>query len=330
MMNIFFHQLFFGSVRLKFTTHPSNANMLPPALPEAEWAGKSQLNYTTLHEKLAEPIACLRIPVGVLGFYIYLTQHIVSCVSIYLAIRSIEKLEKAPSSKGSRLGFIGSSLAFAFSLKLLVDSCQTAHKCSLKHGKLGVANLMGIIWSSLTQLASLLGLLGSAPFFSSDTRYGWWIFAILAYGMSFSLNLFPGITLSIGILNEGGIIRPHTNSLRWLDSVKLNATLVSLIPAMMLAVVLMCWGVMYYWQTADGARSTTVRVVTYTFVSLGYEFFLLWTGASYVSLGKIFGSPWGTWWVVEKTGKLYAAWIAIFSSLFILLGFGGVLSGSGG
>ncbi|KAF2256946.1 hypothetical protein BU26DRAFT_499536 [Trematosphaeria pertusa] len=303
----------------------ANASTLPPPLPESEWIGKSELNYTALHQKLAEPLGCLKIPMGVLGFYVYLALHVVSINSIYQAVRAHKKLEKTSHPEGSQVGFIGSCLTFAFSLLILIDSCSTAHACSLKYGNLGISNLMGIIWSSLTQVASLFGLLGSVPCFSTDVRIGLWTFAILAYGCSWFVNLAPGFIMSAGIFQEGGVVRAHNvNFFRWLDAVKLNATLVSEIPAMLLAAAVVVWGVLYYAHTANGATKTAKRIAKYTLACAVYVFILFWTGAAYVSLGQIFGSPWGTWWVVQKMGKLYAAWIAVFSFFLTMLSLGGL------
>ncbi|KAF2681171.1 hypothetical protein K458DRAFT_433711 [Lentithecium fluviatile CBS 122367] len=231
----------------------ANSSSLPPPLPESEWVGKSELNYTALHQKLAEPIGCLKIPLGVLGFYVYLALRVVSGCSIYLAIQAQRKLGKSPRTGGSQTGFIGSCLAFTFSLLLLIDSCKTAHDCLLKHVHLGIANLMGIIWSSLTQLASLLGLLGPAPCFSADLRLGMCSLAILAYGISWFANLTPGFILSFSIFQEGGVVQSgNANFFRWLDSVMLNAKLVSTIPAMLLTAAALVWGVLYYSHTVTG------------------------------------------------------------------------------
>ncbi|KAF1835818.1 hypothetical protein BDW02DRAFT_596922 [Decorospora gaudefroyi] len=304
-----------------------NSSTLPPPLTESESVGKTELNYTALHQKLAEPIGCLKIPLGVLGFYVYVALHIVSGCSLYLAGRTGGKLYNCNRTERSQVGFISSCLTFAFSLLFLIDSCKTAHSCSLKHGHLGIANLMGIIWSSLSQLGALLGLLGSAPCFSADRRLTMWKLATFAYASSWFATLLPGLVLgfvlTFGIFHEGGVVQPgNANFFRWLDSVPLTATLVSAIPGILLAAATLVWGLLYYWQTADGAASTAKRTAKYGLTCVFYAFALLWTGTTYVSLGKIFGPPWGTSWVVEKTGKLYAARIAVFTFLLSMLSLG--------
>lgn len=184
---------------------------------------------------------------------------------------------------------------------------------------------MGIIWSALTQLASLFGLLGSAPCLSAHARIGLWTLAIIVYGSSWFVNLIPGFAMSVGIFQEGGVVQAHSvNFFRWLDRVKLDATLVSEIPAMILTVAVVVWGVLYYAHTANGAAKTGKRVAKYASACAVYVFVLFWTGAAYVFLGKIFGSPWGTWWVVEKLGKLYAVWISIVTFSLTLLSLSGL------
>src|SRR5437868_2611662 len=55
--------LLFVSSHVATAANPSN---IPPPLPKDKWTGKSNLNYTALHDTLAEPLLCLDIPVGVL------------------------------------------------------------------------------------------------------------------------------------------------------------------------------------------------------------------------------------------------------------------------
>lgn len=96
--------------------------------------GISQVNYTHLHHKLADSIACFNVPLGVLGYYIYLAQHIMILYAIFDTIRTLSKYgntatadEKlAAIKKGRTLHFLRDCLTFAFSMLFLVQACQTA------------------------------------------------------------------------------------------------------------------------------------------------------------------------------------------------------------
>jgi hypothetical protein len=57
------------------------------------------------------------------------------------------------------------------------------------------------------------------------------------------------------------------------------------------------------------------RILKYVLACCAYMFVFFWTGDSFVLLAKIFGSPWGKWWLEEKKGKLSAAWATVFPVL---------------
>ncbi|KAI5460950.1 hypothetical protein BGZ63DRAFT_388057 [Mariannaea sp. PMI_226] len=299
------------------TGHP-----LPLPLPESEWVNKSQLNYTELNKKLADPIACMDVPFGVFGYYVYLAQHIMSLFAIVQTIRTIQKIEKNKESNGVNNGanggttfnFLRSWLTFIFSMLFLIQSCQTARECSSRFGLVGASNVMAIIWSCLTQIGSLFSLLGSVPCLSADTILGLNYFAIFAYGSATTVNFIPGFVLSMAVFQAGGVIPARsTHFFRWLDSVSLDATMVAEIPAMLITVILTIWGIYYYNATAND--KTGRRVLKYGIICFFYIFIFFWTGASFVSLAKIFGSPWGKWWIDEKKGKLDAVWATVFPAL---------------
>jgi len=306
---------------------------LPPPLSESEWVGKSELNYTELYGKLAEPIACMKVPLGVLGYYLYLAEHVMSVLMMAWTIRTIHKLNKktrtnempekpghSPNNDRGRFGALRSLLTFTFTLFLLIQSCRTVRDCSSRLGLIGASNILAIVWSSLTQLASLFSLFASMPCFSDDTALGLNICALLVYGVAWSVNLPPGFVFSVAVFQAGGVIQSgNAYFFRWLDAVYLGATMVAEIPAMLITAILVIWGIGYYCATADD--KTGKRVLKYSIACFAYVFLFFWTGTSFVSLGKIFGSPWGKWWIMEEKGEVYVVWATLFPVLQSFLTF---------
>jgi len=112
------------------------------------------------------------------------------------------------------------------------------------------------------QLGALFTLLGLAPCMSPDVAMTFNGLVLCAYAFTGMNNLLPGLIFSGVIFQAGGVIfKDNVNFFRWLDGVRLEATMVALIPAMLLTVVAVILGVFFYY-TGTTVPKRTKRVVS--------------------------------------------------------------------
>jgi len=279
----------------------TNATELPPALPESEWTSKSALNYTSLHDTLGQSLLCLDIPVGVFGFYLYTAQHLMIYLSMFLMIRE---------RNSGRTAFLGSYVMCVFSLLLVVQQCKTLHSCSAYWHDVGRWTIPGLVVSCLTQLASILSLLGTM----NQTKEEYWnaprVLAMVCYSVAMNMNFIPGFIYPAAVMGAANI-----KYIRWLDGVELNYTLAAAVPIPALVLILV-----FCWCSPMGGGKW--HFDSFAFAGLVFVSILCWTGAAYVFMGKIIGSPSGVYWLKRQFGRVDVAWMTVFplvqSSLAIM------------
>ena len=263
---------------------------LPPALPEPEWVGKTNVNYTQLHNEHGHLLLCMYIPVGVLGFYVW---FLMIPWLVFIAFRM------STASRSSAAGTAVSLVSLAYGVFILYWNCRTIRTCTGPLLIRGTA-LGGIVSSIFAVLGGLTALFRHTQDHFKKVAIGLMIAAVAVH-------------VTVAPLYFMVVSRTLEAKLRF-DLVQVRASLVVYGPAFVICLVLTLVA-LYKFRTLAGLVSIKrFRVAVIPFIMIGAfilaaSCFLYGTGTLF--LGKIVGDTWGTYIVQRGIGVYWAVFATV-------------------
>ena len=289
---------------------------IPGPLPTGAWVGKSSVDYNATHEKYAEVLVCIWIPLGTFGFCYWFS---ILFVNIGNLLKTYQEIRGMPQSKKRGLiSILQACLTTSWSAYAFVQNLQTLRSCQ---GDPQFDVLRNVTYASLTSasLSITAGLLlvacgvkqrelifKSAFWFSWAAVYGQWVTTLL--GLKSVLSLQPeGYKLNILV-----------------ESVSMPAKSIPIGVWVLLSItgfVVGMWiaakgkdasgGLSLPWppgyQIGNGGSGTKVLIgISYTIFFLVYAVFVGLFGLVFVFLGNVVGSPWGVYFLKNLLGEVTA------------------------
>ncbi|KAI5803598.1 hypothetical protein DFH27DRAFT_556336 [Peziza echinospora] len=264
---------------------------LPDALPKHKWVGKTNLNYTALHDDYVEIFMCLSVPVGVLGSFYWLTIMVQGVFPIARCVMIIVKefdgdVRPPPSLKG----VCGELFSLSFNIILLWQATQTLADCSTARGfqDLRPTYIMLAVASGFSLVAGVFKCLqGIEP-------------AGVLYTLSLFLKYVAGSVMFFQVTVSSEILG---KVLRHIDRVEFGSHVLTLL-AWIAINFLLCTAFFISGKAFFGGEAPgPVGAVMMLYVAVG----TFPNGYGNVLLGKIIGDPWGKYFLQTKWGNFSAS-----------------------
>ncbi|RPA86681.1 hypothetical protein BJ508DRAFT_410896 [Ascobolus immersus RN42] len=285
---------------LLLTSLPSTSalDMTPPApLPESDWINKTNLNYTTLHEKYAPSLYCTYTPTGVFGYY----HRIGVCLSMILSV-SLGMSADGMTGFFSTFNFISSLPPLGFSYYLLVQNARSLSECPAYQTNSGAGNThirglgyTGMVSACLFALGSTLLTFMVFPVKSTVTfRAKFSVMAVLIFASIIQFWLAKIYFIVVAASWDLGFT---------IEYVRMDAAWCIYAP---LAVGLGLGLVNYLWVVVNGCRKGAqvdpCGVVWQLVLYAGVVGLSVCNAIATVRLGNVVGDPYGKYALEEATG----------------------------
>ena len=281
----------------------SPARYIPPPLPEREWVGKSNLNYTELHGKYSEVLTCLYIPTGVLGYFWWFSTSLMNviCVVKCMVILLKDKRLAKNREKSTPLSYLACGVfTLGWSIYSIIASFKTLNSCSDLSGFSVVRSY--IIMNLAAGISSAIG--GLLFIFTWCEHIEWFLgSAAVFYNIALHLQYFSGPVLFFSVTKSAGILR---KIIKKPDLVRLGATLACILPSEIF-VLPIAVGMIF----ATGPFA----IITVPLAAVAFAM----CGTSNVLLGKIMGDPTGKYLLDVVWGKFTASMAALGPVIEVVL-----------
>ncbi|KAF8424210.1 hypothetical protein EV426DRAFT_717190 [Tirmania nivea] len=268
---------------------------IPLPLPESEWAGKSNLNYTELYYKYSEVLTCLYIPVGVLGYFWWFSTSLMNvvCVIKCMVIVLQEKRLTKNREQSTPLSYLACGIfTVGWSIYSIIAGFKSLNSCSDLSGFSAVHSY--IIMNIFAGISSGIGGLLFTFSWCKPIK-GFLCSAALLHNIALHLQYVSGPVLFFSVTKSAGIFRKIINKP---DLVRLGAILACILPSEIFVLPI-----------AVGLLFTTgpFAIITIPLAAVAVAM----CGSSNVLLGKIMGDPTGKYWLNLVWGKFTASMAAL-------------------
>lgn len=265
---------------------------IPPPLPEHEWASKSNLNYTELHDKYSEALTCLYIPTGVLGYFWWFSTSLMNVICA-VKCKVIYKRLAENREKSTPLSYLACGIfTLGWSIYTIIAGLKTLNSCSDLSGFSAVRSY--IIMNVAAGISSAIGgLLFTFTWCKATEEV--LISAAVFHTIALHLQYFSGPGLFFSVTKSAGILG---KMIKKPDLVRLGATIACIIPSEIFVLPIAA-GMIYV--------TKPLAVIT---VPLAVVAFAM-CGTTNVLLGKIMGDPIGKYLLDVVWGKFTASIAAL-------------------
>ena len=281
-----------STANAEVTTMSNNtvSQSLRRTLPEHEWVGKTNLNYTDLYNNYEEALSCLSMPIGVLGHYWWFTMLLVNQLEIFKALGKIDN--GSLSGRACMTLLLGGILGIGWNVFSVIYGIKTLKRCS---ESAGFSALRGI--TILTNISNGLGGLGGVASGIMGAAGGHWMWAAyLNMGCSLvamCLLCAEGMVLFITFGKDAGILGELMKNP---DKVRLDMTLAAILPS---GIVFLAWMIVLVSGNSRWGIGIVTPVAIVSIISI------VMSGFGNLLLGKIQGDPSGSLVLDSKLGTTY-------------------------
>jgi len=278
---------------------------VPPPLPTEAWVGKSSVDYNKKHEKYAEVLVCIWVPLGSLGFcywFSLLLGAFALLIKEYPDVRE-NKVKRTSWSK------FQAWVTTIWSIFGLVLDIQTLLSCQ-EHPQFYVISkgLYAFLAANIfTAIGGLFAVAWSLTTTAGANDEWMWM-----YTCSFCLSCVAicgqWVSALLGLLTVVKLQPPDSKVNIFIEPVSMSAKSLPITFWIVLSIVGVVVGLYI-------ARSRKARAMLFgigcTLLILFYATCVGLFGFVFVFLGNVIGSPWGVYYIKNLFGQVTTGFTAV-------------------
>ena len=277
----------------------------PAPLPTEAWVGKSSVDYNEIHEKYAEVLVCIWIPLGSLGFCYWFSLLLVQFALLIKEFRDVRK-KGVKRTAWSRFQAWVTTIWSIFGLVLDIQtlrSCQE-HPQFYVLSKVLYAFLAANIFSAISGLFAVAWSLTTTA--GANDEWMW----MYTCSLCLSCVAIGGqwVSALLGLLTVVKLQPPDSKVNIFIEPVSMSAKSLPITFWIVLSIVGVVVGLYI-------ARSRKARAMLFgigcTLLILFYATCVGLFGFVFVFLGNVIGSPWGVYYIKNLFGQVTTGFTAV-------------------